>query len=182
IKKVKVTYHVPSWLGMRDATEDPGGDLRAVAGTVAELNIETDRPLKNRVLEMDDGSKIKLEQKQGNFVTAKVTVQKDGIFHYSALENTESVRLSEDYFIEAREDGAPTVTIIHPGSDAKVSPIEEATVEVRGEDDFALTKMDLHYSVNGGPEQVKNLLTSPGVKVGEGKATLYLEDFKMQPG
>src|SRR5205823_10932559 len=56
IKKVKVTYHFPSWLGMRDVTEDPGGDLRAVAGTIAELNIETDRPLKNGVLEMEDGS------------------------------------------------------------------------------------------------------------------------------
>jgi len=33
IKNIKVTYHFPSWLGLKDAVEDPGGDLRAVAGT-----------------------------------------------------------------------------------------------------------------------------------------------------
>ena len=39
IRNIKVTYHYPSWLGLKDAVEDPGGDLRAVAGTVAELTI-----------------------------------------------------------------------------------------------------------------------------------------------
>ena len=46
---------------MPDAVEDPGGDLRAVAGTVAELTVETDRPLKNGEIEMDDGSHIALQ-------------------------------------------------------------------------------------------------------------------------
>ncbi len=58
IKHIKVTYHFPSWLGIKDGVEDPGGDLRAVQGTTAELTVETDRPLKNGVIEMDDGSHI----------------------------------------------------------------------------------------------------------------------------
>ena len=28
IKHIKVTYHFPSWLGSKDAVEDPSGDLR----------------------------------------------------------------------------------------------------------------------------------------------------------
>ena len=32
-----MTYHFPSWLGKADDVEDPGGDLRAVVKTVAEL-------------------------------------------------------------------------------------------------------------------------------------------------
>src|SRR4029079_496710 len=47
IKHIKVTYHFPAWLGAKDAVEDPGGDLRAVAGTAAELTVTTDRPLAN---------------------------------------------------------------------------------------------------------------------------------------
>jgi len=50
IKHIKVTYHYPSWLGIKDGVEDPGGDLRAVTGTTAELTVETDRPLKNGVI------------------------------------------------------------------------------------------------------------------------------------
>src|SRR6202012_2101003 len=127
IKKLKVTYHYPSWLGLPNVTEDPGGDLRAVAGTIAELTIETDRPLKNGVIEFDNAPQIALEdasQLGPNMLTAKVPVSKDGMYHFAGMEQGQSVRLSEDYFIEAREDNAPTVKIVRPGRDAKVSPIE----------------------------------------------------------
>jgi len=87
-------------------------------------------------------------------LTARVPIQKDGLYHFAANEKGESVRLSEDYFIEARQDDAPTVKITHPGSDAKVSPIEEVTVAVSASDDFALQGVELHYSVNGGAEKV----------------------------
>jgi hypothetical protein len=182
IKNIKVTYHFPSWLGLKDAVEDPGGDLRAVAGTVAELSIETDRPLKSGEILMDDGSHIALESKDGNFVTAKVPVEKDGMYHFAATERGESVRLSEDYFIEARQDQAPTVKIVTPRGDAKVSPIEEVTVTVEAADDFALESMELHYSVNGAPEKTVSLLATKGVKEANGKTVISLEDYKLEAG
>src|SRR5579872_3582665 len=182
IQKIKVTYHYPSWLHMADTTEDPGGDLRAVAGTVAEITVVTDRPLKNGIIEMEDGSKITLDGGSGNVVTAKLPIQKDGMFHYAATEQGQSVRLSEDYFIEARQDNAPNVKITHPGADARVSPIEEVTIDVAADDDFALEGMDLHYSVNGTPEKVVNLLNQRGVKTAEGKTVISLEDYKLEPG
>jgi hypothetical protein len=49
ITHVKTTYHLPSWLGEPDRIEDPSGDLRAVIGTVAEVAIQTDKPLQNGV-------------------------------------------------------------------------------------------------------------------------------------
>jgi hypothetical protein len=182
IKNIKVTYHYPSWLGLKDVVEDPGGDLRAVAGTVAELTIETDRPLKNGEILMDDGSKISLDSKEGNFVSAKVPVEKDGTYHFAATEKGESVRLSEDYFIEARQDQAPTVKIVTPRGDAKVSPIEEVTVTVEASDDFALQAVELHYSVNGAPEKTVNMLATKGVKDASGKTVITLEDYKLEPG
>lgn len=182
IKNIKVTYHYPSWLGMKDEVEDPGGDLRAVAGTVAELTIETDRPLKAGEILMDDGSKIALESKEGNVVSAKVPVEKDGMYHFAATERGESVRLSEDYFIEARQDQAPTVKIITPRGDAKVSPIEEVTISVEAADDFALESMELHYSVNGAPEKTVPLLANKGVKEASGKTMISLEDYKLEAG
>ena len=45
---------------MKDAVEDPGGDLRAVQGTTAEVAVQTDRPLANGALLLDDGSKMPL--------------------------------------------------------------------------------------------------------------------------
>ncbi len=42
--------------------------------------------------------------------------------------------------------------------------------------------MQLHYSVNGGPEQKVNVLKESGAKNADGTTTLRLEDFKLVPG
>ena len=169
VKNIKVTYHYPSWLGKKDDVENPGGDLRAVVKTVAELEVETDRPLKNGLIELNDGTKIDLEAKQGNILIAKVPIEKDGAYHFAAAEGGENVRITQDYFIEAKVDEAPSVKITHPGADAKVSPIEEVTVTVTGSDDFALQAMDLHYSVNGQAEKVSPAAERQGIPDGRGQ-------------
>ena len=43
VKKIRSPITIPSWSGMKDAVEDPGGDLRAVEGTIAEVAV-ADRP------------------------------------------------------------------------------------------------------------------------------------------
>src|SRR5713226_6826513 len=185
VKRIKVTYHYPSWSGMKDTVEDPGGDLRAVEGSTADVAIETDRPLPNGVILLDDDTRIPL--KNG---VARVPIQKDGMYHIASVEKgvehgigqDEDVRLSNDYFIEARKDAPPTVRIRKPGRDAKVNPIEEVSVQVEAEDDFGLQDVSLHYSVNGGPEKTVNMLTAKGQKTSEGKTLLSLEDFNLSPG
>jgi hypothetical protein len=177
VKRIRVTYHYPAWTGMKDNVEDPGGDLRAVEGTVAEVAVQTDRPLANGAIVLDDGRKIALSSG-----VASVPIQKDGLYHVAGTGQDEDVRLSEDYFIEAQKDGPPAVRIARPGRDARVSPIEEVTVAVNGEDDFGLQDVSLHYSVNAGPEKTVSLLRNRGAKAAEGATTIALEDFKLAPG
>jgi hypothetical protein len=182
IKKIKVTYHYPSWTGMKDSVEDPGGDLRAVEGTEAEVAIQTDRPLAKGVLMLGDDRQIELKGGEGNWLTARVPIDKDGMYHVAANEQGENVRMTEDFFIEARKDSAPTVSISRPGRDVKVNPIEEVSVTVQGGDDFGLNELSLHYSVNGAPEKIVSLLGQKGVKTAEGKYMIALEDYKLSPG
>ncbi len=182
IKRLKVTYHFPSWTGMKDAVEDPGGDLRAVEGTNAELAIQTDRPLANGALLFDDGTKLPLGSGENGARIAEVPIHRDGMYHIAAIEQGEDVRLSPDYFIEAQRDEPPTVHITRPGRDARVNPIEEVTVGVEGTDDFGLNELSLHYSVNGGPEKTVSMLKSKGQKSASGSTTISLEDFKLAPG
>src|ERR1700685_3550934 len=156
IKKIRVTYHYPSWSGLKDSVEDPGGDLRAVEGTEADVAILTDRPLNKGLLMLGEDRQIELKpdtSQPGNWVTARVTLDKDGLYHVAAIDQGENVRLSEDFFIEARKYSAPQVKIDRPGRDARVNPVEEVTVTVNASDDFALNEVALHYSVNGGPEK-----------------------------
>ena len=135
---------------MKDAVEDPGGDLRAVEGTKADVAITTDKPLASGVLMLDDGSKLTLKPGSDGLLMATVPIQKDGVYHIAALEGGEDVRLSEDYFIEAQRDKPPEIKMTRPGRDYKASPIEEVAVQVEAKDDFGLKTVELHYSVNGG--------------------------------
>ncbi len=180
VKKIRVTYHYPSWLGLKDEVEDPGGDLRAVEGTKADVAITTDKPLANGILMMDDGSKLPLKSGPDGLLMATVPIQKDGQFHVAALEGGDDVRLTDDYFIEAQRDKAPEIKMTRPGRDFKASPIEEVTVQVEAKDDFGLKNVELHYSVNGAPEKTVAMPSSG--KTAGGTSTIALEDFKVEPG
>jgi hypothetical protein len=182
VKRIKVTYRYPAWTGLPKKVEDPGGDLRAVEGTDAQVDIETDRPLTNGALLFDDGTKLLLRAGEGGLRTASVPIRKDGMYHIASVEQGEDVRLSEDYFIEAQKDEPPTVRITRPAGDARVNPIEEVTVGVEGQDDFGLTDLSLHYSVNGGPEKSVSLLNRQGAKSAAGATTIALEDYHLSPG
>src|SRR5690348_10840588 len=182
VKNITVTYHYPSWTGMKDMVENPGGDLRAVEGTTADVQITTDRPLASGEILLDNGSKLSLKSGSNNTLVASVPIQKDGLYHVAALDNGEDVRLTEDYFIEAQKDRAPEVRITRPGRDFRASPIEEVTVAVEAKDDFALKAVELHYAVNGGAEKTVSLLQSKDAKDASGASVISLEDYKVVPG
>jgi hypothetical protein len=182
IKKIKVAYKYPNWAGLREVSEEGGGDLRAVAGTEATVSILTDKPLADGMLVIDNQTKIKLEAGEGGWMKGRIQMDKDGIYHIAAVDQGEQVRLSDDFFIEARQAMEPVVKISRPRGDARVSPIEEVSIEVDAEDDFGLNAVTLHYSVNGGQEKTVNVLPKPGMTSVQGKTMIAMEEFKLVPG
>ena len=182
VKNVRVTYRYPSWTHLQNVTEERGGDLRAVEGTDADLEVETDKPMRDGLLVLDDEKQIRLTPGEGNIYKGTVRMEKDGVYHVAALDQGQPVRLSNDFFIEARKAEPPNVIIARPGHDYRASPIEEVTVAVKADDEFGVSEMTLHYSVNGGPEQTVDLLKHKGAKQADGSTVLSLEDFKAVPG
>ena len=182
VKRLRVTVHYPAYLDLKDQVTDPGGDVRAVEGSQAEISVLTDRPLDRGVLVMEDGHKLELNRTEGNWLTTKFPVGKDGSYHVAALDEGDAIRLTDDYFIEAKKDAAPSVRIVNPARDPHVSPIEELPISVEASDDFGLKNVELHYSVNGGPDKTVPLAKEKGEKQAESKTTLSFEDFKVVPG
>ena len=147
VKEIQVTYHYPAWTGMKSVTERHSGDLRAIEGTDAAVQIETDRPLKDGQLVMDGGQTIRLTTSAGNVYQGSIHMQKDGAYHLAATDEGQAVRLSEDYFIATDKANPPQIAIDRPMSDYRASPIEEVTVGVKASDDFGLNKMRDRKSV-----------------------------------
>jgi hypothetical protein len=182
VKNVRVTYRYPEWTRMQKVVEERGGDLRAVEGTDADLEVETDRAMRDGVLVLDDEKQIRLSGGEGNVYKGTIRMEKDGVYHVAALDQGQPVRLSNDFFIEARKADPPNVIIARPGHDYRSSPIEEVTVAVKADDEFGIDDMTLHYSVNGGAEQTVNLLQQKGIKQADGSTVISLENFKLVPG
>jgi Domain of unknown function (DUF4175) len=182
VKDIHVTYRYPAWTGLKPVTEEHSGDLRAIEGTEAQIEIQTDRPLKDGQFVLDGGQTIRLAKGQGNLYSGSIAMTKDGAYHLAAMDEGQQVRLSEDYFIATDKAAPPEISVARPGGDYRASPIEEVTVGVKGGDEFGLKEMHLHYSVNGGAERDVSLLKTPGAKSADGSYTLPLEEFKLLPG
>ncbi len=168
VKQIRVTYHFPAWTGMKDSVEEHGGDLRAVEGTEADLSVLFSQPVGHAFLALDSGKEIDLAASDHNFHKGAVRIEKDGLYHVATFDQGQPVRLSEDFFIEARKVNPPDMRITRPASEYHASPIEEVTVGVRATDDFGLSDLTLHYSVNGGPEKTSQLAQAKGREGGGG--------------
>ncbi|HEX8837620.1 MAG TPA: hypothetical protein VF748_11840 [Candidatus Acidoferrum sp.] len=182
VKQIKVTYHYPAWTGMKPVTEEHSGDLRAIEGTEAALDVEMDRPLKDGRLTLDNGQMIQLAGGERNRYRGSIRLEKDGAYHLADIDGGQEVRLSEDYFIATDKAMPPEISIDRPGGDYRASPIEEVTVGVTARDQFGLADVRLHYSVNGRPTEDVSLLKSTGTKSANGSFMLPLEEFKLVPG
>ena len=181
VKEIRVTYRFPAWTGIAPSTEKHGGDLHALEGTDADLEITMDHPLSNVVLVLDDDRRISLSSGAGNVYRGTIHLDKDDAYHVATVDQGEPVRISEDYFIDATKADAPDVVISRPGGDYRASPIEEVTIEAKADDAFGLRGFDLHYSVNGGAEQTIKF-SANGQKTAAGSTVIRLEDFKAVPG
>jgi hypothetical protein len=182
VKQINVSYHYPQWTGMKPVTEEHSGDLRAIEGTDAQIEIQTDRPLKDGSLTLDGGQTIALTGGANNVYRGTIHMEKDGAYHVAATDEGQAVRLSEDYFIATDKAQPPQVAIDRPTGDYRASPIEEVTVGVKASDEFGLKDVHLHYAVNGGADHDISLLNTPGAKDADGKHLISLEELKLEPG
>jgi hypothetical protein len=182
VKQIRVTYHHPDWTQLPDTVEEHGGDLRAVEGTEARLEVITDHPMEAGMLALDDGRQIPLTSAGGTVYRGVIKLEKDGAYHVAAHERSQVLRISDDYFIEAGAVKPPEVSLVRPERDYRASPIEEVTLGARAQDPFGLSEFALHYSVNGGPEKTLNLLKEAGAKSANGTGMIALEGLKLVPG
>jgi hypothetical protein len=147
VENLAMTYNFPDWTGRDPETHDPGGDVRAIADTVVELHVRSDRAMTPGELIVDD-QVIPLEV-DGNTATASFTVAEDGQYFVAAKVGGEQIRLTDDYFITRLDDEGPRIEFARPGRDWSASSIEEVTTRVSAEDDFVLESLELRFSVNG---------------------------------
>ena len=185
VENLALTYSFPQWTQREPETHDPGGDVRAIAETQVQVQIQSDRAMTPGELIVDD-QVIPLDI-DGNMATATFTVAQDGQYFVAAKVGGEQIRLTDDYFITLIDDEIPRIEFARPGRDWSASSIEEVTARVSAEDDFALESLELKYSVNASDWQSIELPVD--TNVAEIDHVFFLEslsrsdaDAEMRPG
>lgn len=147
IENMTVTYQFPDWTDREDQTDDPGGDIRAIAETEITIHLAADRPMTAGDLVVDD-REVELTV-EGNTATASFSISQDGQYFVAANVGGEQIRLTDDYFIKLLDDELPNIEFVRPGRDWSASSIEEVTARISATDDYQLESLELRYSVNG---------------------------------
>jgi len=146
VSKVAVQYLYPDYTGLAPKTEeDCAGIVRAVKGSSAELRIVSNKPLKSAVLDLgqDNRSSMWLEPGRTTATTRSALKITENISGRIEIEDEDHCRNARPLRIVAQRDHPPKVKIVAPASDRTLAVGESLEIEVRGSDDFGVTRAEL---------------------------------------
>jgi len=152
ITSISHEYIYPEWTGTESAIFDAATSISAVAGTRVDITFNTDKPLQKAAALYNDVELAATETAENTY-TASITLDKEGSYTLIEIQDGAQIPLSPAYDISIIEDAKPTVAFNLPGGDWSATAIEEVSVAVAAQDDFAIETVTLNYSVNGGEWQ-----------------------------
>ena len=183
VRRIDLEYEFPSYTGLSPQRVEDGGDIAALRGTKVHLSIVPTVRVAGGVLAVEEKDPAPLELGADGNLSVTLELVEDGFYRIDLESFDETLQpASPDYAIELLSDQPPSVTIVKPGRDSKVNPIEEVFTEIKGEDDYGLRRLELVFSVNGGDEQIVALYDGRGKKEMIAGYTFFLEDYELQPG
>ncbi|MCS6816783.1 MAG: hypothetical protein N0A16_05380 [Blastocatellia bacterium] len=186
VSRLELLYVYPAYTGQPSHKVEDGGDIAALKGTRVTVTAQLNGRVREAQLVFDDGSTLAMAPSgTSSSFTASFIISKNARYHVRVQPLAgEAYAASREYSIEALEDAPPTIAIEKPGRDMKVTAIQEVFTEARAEDDYGIARVELRYSVNGGPEQTVTLYQSRGTPSRSitGSHTFFLEEWNLQPG
>src|SRR4030095_15515868 len=185
VEKLDYTYTSPAYTGLAVKKEENASDMVALKGTVVDVVVTASQALSAGRVVFADGKAVPLQPSGEKMAMGRVTIDRTVTFRIELTNKDGQKYLGlEEYSMEALDDQKPIVEFTKPGRDPKATKVEEVFTELRAEDDFGVSQLELHFSVNGGADQTVNLFSSKGEKPKEISAghTFFLEEYDLQPG
>lgn len=182
---ISVSYTYPEYTQLKPVVQQGDGNIHAVAGTVAEVRITTNKAIQSAIFTVADNDAIPMNVSDGRTLTASLDVIEDGKYTVelhciNGLKNQTPI----EYSIRAIPDNPPEVVIREPGRDIEATKLEEVQVVVEATDDYKVEEIALRYTIGSAEAQELPMET---VDVGTKKAisgsyNFYLEELNVEPG
>ncbi len=184
VKQIDLQYRYPAYTQLPPNDVDSTGDIAALKGTLVRVRVAPTVPTTGGRIVVEGGDTLKLLPTEDGKLMAMLRVNQPG-FYKVELQGPDGrmVTGSLNYTIDVLPDRPPTVQFTKPGRDSKVLSVDEVYTEVRAQDDYGVAKVDLHFSVNGGPDQTMSLHDgTKAIKDISAGYTFMLEGLKLEPG
>ena len=185
VTAVEVTYTYPEYTQLNPITQQGEGNIRAVAGSQAEVRITMNKAIQSATLTVDTQDPTSMLISDGRTLTTTLDVLNDGKYTVELLcVDGFNNQTPIEYTITAIPDEPPEVVIKEPGRDIKATKLEEVKVLAEAIDDYGVEEMTLMYSIGSGEPQE---LEAETVEVKEkniisGAYVFYLEELDVEPG
>lgn len=169
VARMRQRFHFPDHSGMADRVEEEGGDIHALAGTRVDFEIVATKPLAVAELVVDDTLRLPAQVVDERAeVTWRLPVRADsagGRHEYrvhlvdrKGVANRDPIR----YAVEVLRDGEPAVEIVIPGQDGDLPESQQVPLTAEATDDFGVSRVDLVFRVDDGPEERLTLARGGG--------------------
>ena len=188
LAELSLSYRFPEYTKLPPRSLGKGnGDVRAVVGTIVDLEATTSKPVVSASLVFDDGSSQSMALSGKRRLSASFEVRKEHKRYRIVLRDED--RLENDdplsFQIAARDDEAPTVEIKAPGSNKEATPSATIGLEAKTTDDFGTHSTRLKYRKGTKEEFAEHALSeleAPGQVEVEDAYTWELAELKLEPG
>ncbi|MGE3373174.1 MAG: DUF4175 family protein [Vicinamibacteria bacterium] len=181
--RIEIEYRFPGYTGLAPQKIEDGGDVAALRGTEVRLRVTPNLRVASGRLAVDAAPATPLTLEADGRLAGSFVLEKPGFYRIELPASDGTLRAaSPDYVIEVLDDQPPAVSFVKPGRDTQVTPLDEVFAEVKAEDDFGVSSVELVYSVNGGPEQTRSLHAGAARLYVSAGHTFFLEEHDLKPG
>jgi hypothetical protein len=159
ILSVQCTETFPAYTHLQPA-QRPTGDLALLAGSHLQISIACSSPVITGTLHLaGQGSDLALtiDPKNPAQATADIPIPARGLTGFSIQVVDANGLASRDsvlYRIDIVPDHPPTAHLTHPGSAELATPTARELIGLDAGDDFGISTVALHYSVNHTAEKI----------------------------
>ncbi len=185
VTAIEVTYTYPEYTELKSITQQGDGNIRAVAGSQAEVRITTNKAIQSATLTVDAQDPTSMLISDGNTLTTTLDVLNDGKYTVELLcVDGFNNEIPIEYTVTALPDEPPEIVIKEPGRDIKATKLEEVRVLAEATDDYGVENMTLKYSIGSGePQELPvEAVEVKAEKIISGAYVFYLEELDVEPG
>ncbi len=179
VERIDVSYAYPAYTHLAPRVDRGGGDVFAPEGTAVTITVHADAPVRAGSLQFASGGAVTLASAGDTALAATFDVMRDDAYRV-ALAGSDTA--ASEYVVRAIPDEPPVIDIRRPAGDREITPVEEAVIEARAEDDYGLHELELVYTVGGRDPQRVNLLGEEPAARFTGAHTLPAEQLDVTPG